>query len=381
MLFDFDTRIDRRAGDSMKWNRYAGRDVLPMWVADMDFAAPPVVIDALHRRIDHGVLGYAEPWPALTAAVVAGVERDHGWRIAADWLVWVPGLVTGLNVACRTVGEPGDGVFTTTPIYPPFLTAPGLSGRRVETAPLLRSATRWEVDLDRIDSALNARTRLFLLCNPHNPTGRVFSPEELTAIARLAERHGLVVCADEIHCDLVLEPGCRHLPFATLDESVAARTITLMAPSKTYNIPGLGCAFAVIPDAVLRQAFRAAMRGIVPHVNVLGLVAAEAAYRDGGAWRGALLRYLRGNRDRVIAALRAMPRLSATKPEATYLAWIDARGIDFEDPVAFFEAAGVGLSDGRDFGTPGFVRLNFGCTRSVLDEGLRRMATALTGAG
>ncbi|HEX9244078.1 MAG TPA: PatB family C-S lyase [Anaeromyxobacter sp.] len=373
MTFDFDRPPDRRGGDSIKWNRYAGQDVLPLWVADMDFAVAPAIEEALRRRVDHGVFGYAGPWPSLVEAVRSHLEAEYAWSIDPAWLVWLPGLVTGLHVACRAVG---GAAFTATPIYPPFLSAPD----RLVTAPLRRGAARWEWDLPAVEAALTPETRLLLLCHPHNPVGRAWDEDELRALDELCARRGLVVCSDEIHCGLVLDER-RHRPYATLSEGAARRSITLMAPSKTFNVPGLGAAFAVIPDPALRAAFKRAMGGIVPHPNVLGLVACEAAFRDGAAWRRALVAYLRGNRDRVLAAVAAMPGLATTPIEATYLAWIDARGVGPGDPRRRFEAAGVGLTAGADFGPAGlydgFVRLNFGCARAVLDEALRRMRAAL----
>jgi len=376
MRFDFDKPIDRRGTDSTKWGKYAGRDVLPMWVADMDFAVPPAVIEALHRRVDHRVFGYGDPPATLIEAVVEAVDRDHRWRIDPAWLVWLPGLVTGLNVACRAVGDAGDGVFTATPIYPPFLSAPHLSQREVVTAPLECRRGRWEWNFDRVEDSITPRTRLFMLCNPHNPVGRVFTRDELEAVAAIADRHDLVICSDEIHAGLVLDGACEHLPIAALDPTLAQRCITLMAPSKTYNIPGLGCAFAVISDTSLRRRFLDVMRGIVPHVNVLGYAAAEAAYRNGESWRRAMIDYLRGNAAYVREAIGAIPGLRTTPVEATYLAWIDATALDVPNPAAFFEAAGVGLSDGADFGAPGFVRLNFGCARDTLVRALERMSEA-----
>ena len=377
MSFDFNRHPDRRGVPGEKWGRFTGRDILPLWVADMDFTAPPPVLEALHARIDHGVFGYTEPWPSLIEAVIDGIAQDHGWRVQPDWLVWLPGVVTGFNLACRAVGETGDGVFTATPVYPPFLFAPGNSDRRLITCPLELQNGRWQWNREATAAAMDPHTRLFMLCNPHNPVGRVFDRDELAWIAALAEERDLVICSDEIHCGLALDQDRPHIPIAALDEQVARRTITLMAPSKTWNIPALYSSFAIIPDAGLRQRYRHVMRGVVPQVNVLGLVATEAAYRDGGPWRAALLDYLRANRARVLEAVAAMPGLSTTSPEATYLAWIDCRGAGLDDPAAFFEAAGVGLSDGRGFGLPGFVRLNFGCTRATLDEALGRMAHAL----
>ncbi|AUL99160.1 putative C-S lyase [Zoogloeaceae bacteirum Par-f-2] len=375
--FDFDRQIDRRSMPGEKWGRYAGRDVLPMWVADMDFAAPAVILDALKARIDHGVFGYTEPWPSLIDAVIGHMMRQYGWRIEADWLVWLPGVVSGLNIACRISGEAGDEVFTATPVYPPFLTAPAYNGRRLVSRPLVHDGARWGWDRDAVEAAIGPRTRLFLLCNPHNPVGRVFDRDELTWIAALAERHDLLICSDEIHCGLVLDPNRPHLPIAALNEAVAQRSITLMAPSKTWNIASLYCALAIIPNPALRRRFRSAMRGIVPPVNVLGLVAGEAAYRHGEAWRQALLAVLRQNRTQIDTALQDMPGVRATPPEATYLAWLDCRDSGLDDPAGFFEAGGVGLSDGAPFGAPGFVRLNFGCPPATLTEALTRMQRAL----
>ena len=369
----FDTPPDRRDSDSIKWGKYAGRDILPLWVADMDFAAPPAVVDALRQRIEHGVFGYGHPWPALEESVLAHLAGEYGWRIEAEWIVWLPGLVTGLNVACRAV----DGeVLTATPIYPPFLSAPRFSGRPLNRVELACVDGRWQWDKIALQNALTAATRLFLLCHPHNPVGRAWSGEELRAFAGFCRRHDLIVCSDEIHCDLILDADRRHLPLACVDDEIARRSITLMAPSKTFNIPGLACAFAVIPDAGLRRRFTGAARGIVPDVNVLGFVAAEAAFREGAEWHRGLIDTLRLNRDRVEAAVAAMPGLAMTHVEATYLAWIDARGLGVDDPVSFFEAAGVGLSNGADFGLPGWVRLNFGCPGATLEAALQRMEQA-----
>ncbi len=377
MNFDFDHPPDRRGSDSIKWSQYACHDVLPMWVADMDFAAPPCVIETLRERVEHDVFGYGTPTMSLAGAVVEALQCDHGWSIDPDWLVWLPGLFRALNIVCRAVGEVGDEVLTVTPVYPPFLSAPCYSGRRVTTVDLRRSDSRWTWDAGRLERAVTPRSRLLMLCNPHNPVGRVFSREELTSIAQTAERHDLVICSDEIHCGLVLDKQVQHLPIAMLDNATAERTITLMAPSKTWNIPGLGCAFAVVGNPKLRRQMLDAMHGIVPHANVLGLAATEAAYRHGDPWRRELLEYLRGNAECVERTIAAIPGLSTWPVEATCLAWIDARPLALRDPVRFFEDAGVGLSNGADFGAPGYVRLNFGCARSVLDVALRRIHDAV----
>jgi cystathionine beta-lyase len=343
----------------------------------MDFAAPPAVLDALQQRIGHGVFGYGGAWPSLTESVLTHLAGEYGWAVEADWIVWLPGLVTGLNVACRAVE--GD-VLTATPIYPPFLSAPRFSGRALQRVELASTDNGWQWDKAALRSAATASTKLFLLCHPHNPVGRCWNREELLDLAAFADEKDLIVCSDEIHCGLILDADKRHIPFASLSPAAAKRSITLMAPSKTFNIPGLGCAFAVIPDAALRRRFLHTMDGIVPHVNVLGLAACEAAYRDCNDWHRELIAYLTGNRDRVAATVDALPRVKMQRVEATYLAWIDVRELGLAKPAAHFEAHGLGLSDGSDFGAPGWLRLNFGCTRATLDEALQRFTTACQAA-
>ncbi len=374
MDFDFDRLVDRSESDSLKWGKYAGRDVLPLWVADMDFVAPPAVLAALRQRLDHGVLGYGKPSAALADTVCRYLATQYGWAVEPDWLVWLPGLVPGLNVACRAIA--GD-VMTATPIYPPFLSAPRFSGRALVTTPLKQEGSEWRMDFAAMAAAITRETRLYLFCHPHNPVGRAWRQDELQAFADFCVAHDLIVCSDEIHCDLILDVDRPHIPLGAFSPAMAERTITLMAPSKTFNIPGLACAFAVIPDAALRRRFAGEMRGIMPDVNILGFAAAAAAFSDCEDWHQALIAILRRNRDKVEAAVAEMPGLAMTHVEATYLAWIDARGLDVDNPASFFEAAGIGLSNGADFGAPGWVRLNFACPAPILDEALRRMKTAV----
>ena len=391
MTYDFDTPVDRRATDSQKWQKYAGQDILPLWVADMDFRAPPEVIAALHARVEHGVFGYARPTHRTIEAVVAAMQARHGWRIEPSWLVWLPGLVVGLNVTARAFARAGEAVLCNTPVYPPFMSAPGQQDRAVITVPLvLRPAAgpasssaaggRWEVDWEAMERAVTPQTRLFFLCNPHNPVARVFGRDELARLAEFCLRHDLILCSDEIHCDLILD-DLPHVPTGTLGGDIARRTVTLMAPSKTYNIPGFGTSLAIIPDASLRTQFLRTSTGIVAEVNCLGYTACEAAYRQGEPWRQALLAYLRGNRDFLLDyAARELPGVSVAAPiEATYLAWLDVKALGLKNPVAHFEHHGVGLSDGRYFGAePGsHLRLNFGCPRATLAEALGRMKRAL----
>ncbi|MDA8125589.1 MAG: PatB family C-S lyase [Deltaproteobacteria bacterium] len=379
-VYDFDRVIDRTKSDSLKWRAYG--EALPLWVADMDFAAPEPVRRALAARVDHGVFGYACEPPELRPVLVDWLARRFGWRVDPVALVFVPGVVTGFNIACRAFARPGEGVLVQTPVYPPMLEAPGNFGLRRDETPLTRQADgRYRVDWEALEAAVGPDTRLFLLCNPQNPTGRVFTADELAQIAEVCLQHDLILCSDEIHADLVY-PGARHLPIAALGPEIAARTITLMAPSKTFNIPGLGFSLAVIENAALRAAFVSAAHGIVPHANALGAVAALAAYGEGEPWLEACLRYLEANRAALTAAVRdRLPGVRMASPEGTYLAWLDCRAAGLgKAPARFFlQRAGVALNEGTSFGHggEGFVRLNFACPRSILKSALDRMAAAV----
>ncbi|UCD68026.1 MAG: PatB family C-S lyase [Betaproteobacteria bacterium] len=374
--FEFDHAPDRGDSASSKWEKYAGRDVIPLWVADMDFRTAPCVIDMLHERIEHGVFGYTQPPHELPTVVAAALERDFGWTIDPDWIVWMPSLVVGLSVVSRAFAAPGEEVLTAVPIYPPFLSAPRYGDRITVTVPLREEGGRWLWDFDALEQAVSPKTRTLLLCSPHNPTGRVWSRDELVQLARFCERYDLVLVSDEIHSGLVLDQDKQHIPAATLDD-IATRTITLLSASKTFNLPGLGCAFAIVSNQQLRSKIQRTMRGIVHHIGALGFFATLAAFRDGQSWQLALVDYLRGNRDLVESELPTMPGLKTWHVEATYLAWIDARELSVDKPAAFFEKAGVGLYDGTLFGAPGFLRLNFACPRKRLKDALGRMLEAV----
>jgi cysteine-S-conjugate beta-lyase len=384
---DFDLVVDRRPTESSKWHKY-GEGVLPMFVADMDFRSPEPVIRALRERIEHGIFGYGyslEISP-LHEVVADRLLKRYGWRVSPEAVVLIPGVIPGFNVACRVLASPGHGLLIQTPAYPPILRVPGNVGLTADTVQLRRAPDgRYVVDFDAFESAIHPRTRVFLLCNPHNPVGRVFETSELMRMAEICLRRGLTICADEVHCDLIFS-GHRHVPIASLDPEIAARAITLLAPSKTYNLAGLRCAAAVIPNAALRERFVAARVDMVQAVNIMGYTAALAAYRDGQPWLDGLLRYLAANRDVVSQYVNAhLPGVSMAPPEATYLAWLDCRGASLpgEDPCAFFlEQARVALNDGATFGPggAGFVRLTFGCPRSILDQALDRMRQSLISA-
>jgi len=377
MAFNFDLRVDRSHSDSMKWHKYRDQAVIPLWVADTDFQSPPAVIEALQQRVAHGVFGYGTPPPELTALIVERMRTRYQWAIRPEWIVYLPGLVCGLNLAMRSFTQPTQAAIIPTPLYPPFAEAAGYAGRPCYSAPLREAAGRLRLDLPAIEPALSGDQALLFLCNPHNPGGTVYRREELEAQHAFAQRHDLVVCSDEIHCDLILEPGCRHIPFASLNPDAEQRTITLMAPSKTFNLAGLGASFAIMANPALRHLFKQQRRGVIPHVNILAFVAATAAYRDGDAWLTEQLDYLRANRDEVTARINALPGLRLLPVEATYLAWIDASALPVENPWRFFLAAGVGMTDGTAFGGARFVRLNFGCSRALLDEALTRIERAV----
>lgn len=386
---DFDTPIVRRGSASFKWDLYP-EDVLPLWVADMDFASPPPVVAALEARAAHGVFGYSAVPDSLVATVVDHLADRYGWRIDPAWLVWLPSVVPGLNLTCLAFADPGEEVMTVTPVYPPFLEAPPDQGRRLVTVPALYdesagraasggvpSATCWRLPLAEMAAACTPDTRAFLFCHPHNPLGRVWRREEAEDVVSFCRANGLVLCSDEIHCDLLLDP-LEHVPAALLSDEAAEITVTLMAPSKTFNLPGLNFAFAVIPNERLRRRFKAAGEGLLPFPGCFAIAAAEAAYRDGGPWLAELLAYLRGNAELVERFVHdELPRLKMTHVEATYLAWLDVRAVGLSDPGAACVRAGVALSDGAAFGASGFLRLNFASPRATLLEALSRLRRAL----
>jgi cysteine-S-conjugate beta-lyase len=380
--FGFDRLVDRRASDSNKWRKFPA-DVLPFWVADMDFPSPPAVVRALRERVEHGFFGYLVERNDLPEVVAERVAKRYGWRVSPEAVVTLPGVIAGFNQALRALTSPGDGLLIQTPVYPPILRSAGNHGLRRDEAALSRGADgRSTVDLDAFAAAFREGTRVFLLCNPHNPVGRLFGRAELEGMAAACLRRDAFIVADEIHCDLLLD-GRAHVPMASVAPEVEQRTITLMAPSKTFNLPGLKCAVGIIPNAALRERFLAATADLVPKIGVLGYTAALAAYREGDDWLDALLHYLTDNRDFLVRQVRTtLPGVAIAPGEATYLAWLDCRASPTagRDPHTFFlERAKVALNDGVAFGPggAGFVRMNFGCPRPLLAEGLERMRAAL----
>jgi cystathionine beta-lyase len=391
MPYDFTTLPDRRNTASLKWTEYP-RDVLPAWVADTDFQAPEPILQALHRHVEHGVLGYEMPQARLQKTVAERMDRLYGWQVEPEAVLATPGIVAAFNVAAWAVSEPGQGILTQPPVYPPFLGVAHHRGLVNQFAPLqpveADGTLGYRIDFDVFRAAVHsggARTAMFLLCHPHNPTGQEYGKADLQRMAELCLERDVVIVSDEIHSELLLG-GTRHVPTASLSKEIERRTITLVAPSKTYNVPGLFCGFAIVPDPELRERFRKASERLAHHVASLSLTAAEVAYSGAcDGWLEALRAQLTRNRDWLVARLRtALPTIRPTVPQATYLAWLDCTRLplDGQSPYELFlEKGKVALNRGEDFGQggQGFVRLNFGTSPAVLEEVCARLERSLAG--
>lgn len=372
MNYDFTSFPDRAGTGSLKWDRYANKDILPLWVADMDFRSAPEIVSALKERVDHEIFGYTVPHEEPITAVLDYLRTQHQVEATRESLIFLPGLVPALNLAARAFCKDGGTVVTSTPVYPPFLTAPENARVPLHAVPLIRRDGRWIMDFESLETAPENGT--FFLCNPHNPVGTCFAQSDIQRLLDLCRKKNWILCSDEIHCDLVFEDTARHIPTLTLADSEKDQVVSLYAPSKTYNLPGLACAFAVIPNRQLRARFKREILGIVTEINCFGYAGCAAAYRQGEPWRQELLAVLRQNRDLVYKFFADKQEWIDIFPmEATYLAWFDCRRLPVKNPALFFEEHGVGLSDGTPFGAPGWLRLNFGCPTSTLKEGLARM--------
>lgn len=382
MTFDFDQVFERQGTGSTKWSRYPA-EVLPMWVADMDFAAPPMVIDALHKRLEHPMLGYSVAQDSLRAAIVADLWSKYGWRVEPQQILFLPGVEPGFNMALHALVEPQQNVVVQVPNYPPLRHAPGHWNLNKVELPFTPLDGEFHTPLAALRDALQGGGAL-LLSNPHNPLGKVFGRDELKAVADICIKQDAWIISDEIHAELCFD-GRVHIPTASLGAEIAERTITLMSASKAYNIAGLKTSFAIIQNARLRERVNSARAGMVDSVNALGLEATRAAYSEAGPWLEALKAYLQANRDYLVDAVKnRLPGVTMTLPQGTYLAWLDCSGLGLDDPQGFFlKEARVGLSAGMDFGDDAgqFVRLNFGCPRALLEEGLARMERSLKARG
>ncbi len=378
MSFDFDTIHHRLGTGSTKWNRYPP-DVLPMWIADMDIAAPPAVLEALHQRLNQQILGYSVAGADVREAIVADLWARYAWRVQPEELLFLPGVEPGFNMALHAFVQPGQPVVVQTPNYRPIRLAPGHWNLPRIEIPFERVDAEYITPMPALHQALNGAGAL-LLSNPHNPIGKVFPREELLAVANACLEQGALIISDEIHAELCFD-GRRHIPTASLSAAIADRTITLMSASKAYNVAGLKTCFAVIQNAEIRERFNQARCGMVDSVSPLGLEATRVAYSQCGEWLEALKHYLQANRDYLQEAVRTrLPGVVMHAPQGTFLAWLDCSALGLDDPQQFFlEQAKVGLSAGIEFGDDSqqFVRLNFGCPRALLEEGVQRMERSL----
>jgi cystathionine beta-lyase len=391
--FDLDKHIERRGTGCIKWDLF-GDDLTPMWVADMDFKSPPAVLEALRERVDHGVFGYTKEPEALTNLIVARMKTLYDWDIEPEAVVYLPGVMPGVAMTARAVLGDAGAYLIQPPVYHPFHYMSDWIDAPKQEAPLTRTETpdgfTYGVDFDAFEAAITPQTDMFLLCNPHNPVGRMWTADEQRRMAEICLEHNVVICSDEIHSDLVL--GERdHIPMATLSPEIEANTVTLIAPSKTFNMPGLSLAIAIIPNADLREQFIQAGSGMVlammgdrvhSFINMMGTTAAEAAYRDGDEWLRAVLGYLRANHDFARDYIREnMPELKTPAPEGTFLLWIDCQGATLPEPPGewFKKHAKILMNEGASFGAggAGFVRMNLACTRDTLESALDAMCYAL----
>lgn len=376
----FDTAPRRDNTDSHKWRKYAGGDIIPAWVADTDFPAPPPVLTAMTARLRHGVFGYADIPQGLPEVVCDYFWRRWQWRVSPPELFFLPGLGAAIHIVCRMAA--GGGILTPSPIYHVFRYAPALAGaKRLDAKILLDDDGVWRLPMGNITKAANNNTRLFQLCNPHNPNGKIYERDELLDIAAFCEQRDIIICADEVHADLILDDDKKHLPIASIDESIARRVITLQSPSKAFNIAGLNFAVAVVPESLRAKFSAAAAGGVISHLNPFGMTAAMAAW--GGECDNWLIQsnaHLRANRDKLSAAVAAIPGITMPHLAATYLAWLNVKGLALANPPQYFESNGIGMSSGADFGDGDYMRLNFGCTPKLLTTIITRITRAAKAA-
>jgi cysteine-S-conjugate beta-lyase len=377
MTFNFDAPVNRSNSDSIRWDRYAGDDVIPLWVADMDFQSPPCVIEALAERVQDGVFGYTHAPDSLRSAIADYIAAHYHWEVHPDWIVILPSVVSGLYTAVRQLTNPSEHILVPQPVYHHLRLACSEAPRPYAEIPLVLENDRWVLPWQALDPFCQGNTKMALLCNPQNPGGTVYTKSELLQFAAFCEAHDLLICSDEIHAGLVLDEPNRHVPIASLDQGISMRTVTLMSLNKVFNFPGIGLAWAVAENPRLRAAMQTDLHRTIAEPGLMAYTATMAALRDGEAWRQSLLQYLRGNRDYVVGRIQAMSPITLAKTEASYLAWIDCSVLGCDDPHALFLSFGLALSPGAQFNAPQFVRLNFGTQRALLEEAMDRMALAL----
>jgi cystathionine beta-lyase len=388
--YDFDRFVDRRGTNALKTDaletRYGSANLIPLWVADMDFETPSFIVDALRARMEHPVFGYTQDPPGYRPAIMRWLEEQHGWNVKADWLCYIPGIVKGIGLALNVFTNKGDKVIIQPPVYHPFRLVPEANGREVAYNPLKLVGDSYEMDFEQLEKIIDDRCKLLLLSNPHNPGGVVWRRETLATLADICARHNILVISDEIHADMTLF-GNRHTPFATVSEAAAQNSITFGAPSKTFNIAGLVSSFAIVPNTAIRNRFYSWLRANeLNEPTIFATIAAEAAYTHGKGWLRELLPYLEGNINFVDDYLSThIPAIRTMKPQASFLVWLDCRGLHLDHAALldlFINKARLALNDGEMFGPggEGFMRLNIGAPRGVLERALKRLEAAILGS-
>lgn len=380
-IYDFERIIARKGTDSIKWSHFPG-DVLPLWVADMDFAVLPEIIDAVQNRLSHPVFGYADEDYELKEIICTWITHHYNWQVKPEDILIMTGVVKGLNVVAHSLATGADHIAFLTPIYPPFFKISEFAECKRIELPLIEGKNHYEIDFDMFSAQITDKVKVFYLCNPHNPVGRVFSQQELERIGSICLEKKILICSDEIHCDLIY-PGNKHIPIASLSPELAKTCVTLMAPSKTFNIPSLHFSFAVIQEETLRNKIQRLCKGLVGSPDLLAIAAAKSAYLSGEEWLEQVVQYLHINRDFLMNFIHdRLPQISINQPQGTYLAWLDCRQMADGDNAyqIFLDKAKVALNDGIHFGESGkgFVRLNFGCSKLVLEKALHRIESVFS---
>ncbi|MBJ7503150.1 MAG: PatB family C-S lyase [Polynucleobacter sp.] len=376
MSFNFDAPIHRRKTDSIRWDANP-QDVIPLWVADMDFASPPCVVEALSARVQQGVFGYTHSPTALPEAIARYLQAHYAWEVDPSWIVFLPNVVSGLHTAVRQLTTPNQHVLIPRPVYHHLRLACTQAPRDFTELPLVLEENRWVLPFAQLDEFAKPTTRLLLLCNPQNPGGTVFARAELSQVADFCLANDILICADEIHAGLVLDDNKRHIPLASLSKAISMNTITLMSLNKTFNFPGAGLAWAVAENPLIRKAMHTDLHSTIADPSLFSYIATQAALEEGESWRKALLQYLQENRHLVETRINASKILHFANSEASYLAWIDCSKLGLAKPQDLFLQHGVHLSPGSQFNEPNFVRLNFGTQRALLNQALDRMDLAI----
>ena len=386
-IYDFNVPIDRRGTHCVKLDAlkdmYGRDDLLSLWVADMDFATPDFIIDALKRRLDHPVLGYPVQYDGYWQSVVNWIYNHHGWQVQREWMRYIPGIVKGIGMVVNVFTQPGDKIIIQPPVYHPFRLVPEHNGREIVMNPLRREGDSYTMDFEQLEQVIDDKCRILILANPHNPIGITWDKATLARLADIAVKHNLIVISDEIHCDMALY-GNKHIPFASVSENAARCSITFGAPSKTFNIAGIVSSYAIVPDEALREKFFAWLTANeMDMATIFAMVATEAAFSEGEEWRQQMLSHIESNIDFVDEYLKAnIPEVRAIKPQASYLVWLDfsALGLEHEKLIDMLvNDAHLAMNDGAMFGIGGeqHTRLNVGTQRAVLEQAMSQLKEAI----